>query len=67
MRTFDHLLRAWAAASVLYAAIGGRYPDCDNGPLRTNDVCNTELDPSKRAAGLVEAMNMTEKLLNLVE
>ncbi|AEO70559.1 glycoside hydrolase family 3 protein [Thermothielavioides terrestris NRRL 8126] len=38
-----------------------------NGPLANNTVCDTTASPPKRAAALVEAMNITEKLANLVE
>lgn len=44
-----------------------RYPDCVNGPLARNDVCNMGLDPSARAKALVSAMTVEEKLANMVE
>lgn len=44
-----------------------RFPDCVNGPLATNTVCNMNASPSERAAALVKAMNISEKLVNLVE
>lgn len=42
------------------------YPDCVNGLLAKNHVCNTALLASQRAAALVEAMTREEKLQNLV-
>jgi beta-D-xylosidase 4 len=42
------------------------YPDCVNGPLATNKVCDRTLSPAQRAAALVAAMTNEEKLQNLV-
>ncbi|KAI6376688.1 hypothetical protein MCOR32_004988 [Pyricularia oryzae] len=42
------------------------YPDCVNGPLSTNNVCDRTLSPRERAAALVEALSIEEKLQNLV-
>jgi hypothetical protein len=44
-----------------------QFPDCVNGPLSNNTVCNDKASPAERAAALVKAMNITEKLVNLVE
>jgi beta-D-xylosidase 4 len=46
---------------------GVTYPDCANGPLRSNLVCNTSAAPEARAAALVGAMNNNEKLANLIK
>ena len=45
------------------------YPDCVNGPelLTSNLVCNTDASPRDRAAAIVAAMNITEKLANLLD
>jgi xylan 1,4-beta-xylosidase len=50
-------------ASTTYAAIG---PDCANGPLKSNKICDVKASPSERAAALVAAMQTQEKLDNLV-
>lgn len=42
------------------------YPDCRNGPLAKNGVCDSTLSPAARAAALVAAMTNEEKLQNLV-
>ena len=44
-------------------------PDCINGPalLTTNLVCNTSAPPAARAKAIVAAMNITEKIANMVE
>ena len=42
------------------------YPDCVNGQLASNGVCDTDLPRAERAAALVASMNVTEKLGNLV-
>lgn len=42
------------------------YPDCNNGLLAQNKVCDSTLSPAQRAAALVAAMTNDEKLQNLV-
>lgn len=39
-----------------------QYPDCPNGPLYNNSVCDTSLSTRERAQALVEAMTLAEKL-----
>jgi hypothetical protein len=58
---------ALAALLVSPASALWTIPNCTAGPLSTNGVCNQALDPSARAVALVNAMNITEKLANLVE
>jgi beta-D-xylosidase 4 len=53
--------------AAIHGVLAFQYPDCINGPLTNNTVCNVEASPSDRAAALVEVMNITEKLSNLVE
>lgn len=64
-------LRSWTCVllslSPLALGQGSRYPDCLNGPLKNNSVCRTSLPPAERAAALVAAMTIDEKLVNLVE
>lgn len=52
---------------VVPARSGVTYPDCANGPLRSNVVCDTSAAPEARAAALVAAMNNNEKLANLIK
>lgn len=59
------LLLAGAVTSPAAAALL-TFPDCVNGPLANNTVCNTKASPSTRAAALVKAMTIEEKLVNLV-
>jgi len=54
------------AISAIANAQNQRYPDCINGLLARNDVCNTALSPPERAAALVAAMTIDEKLQNIV-
>ena len=42
------------------------YPDCTDGPLAENKVCDRSLPPAERAAALVDALTNEEKLANLV-
>ncbi|ETS75423.1 hypothetical protein PFICI_12367 [Pestalotiopsis fici W106-1] len=41
-------------------------PNCSSLPLASNDVCNTSLPPSQRAAALTAAMTIDEKVGNLL-
>lgn len=62
-------LSRWVLASIFGAngVEGFQYPDCVNGPLANNTVCDAKASPPDRAAALVKVMNITEKLSNLVE
>lgn len=51
------------SASRTVGAIG---PDCANGPLKSNKICDVNASPPERAAALVAAMQQQEKLDNLV-
>ena len=42
------------------------FPNCVDGPLASNTVCDQNATPGERANALVEAMNTEEKLANLV-
>ncbi|KAJ0158456.1 putative exo-1,4-beta-xylosidase bxlB [Colletotrichum tanaceti] len=44
----------------------GSFPDCGRDPLCSNDVCDESLPPRERAAALVAALTVREKLDNLV-
>jgi len=57
---------ALGVAGVINAQNLNPSPDCVNGPLAKNQVCNASLSPSARAAALVAAMTSDEKLQNLV-
>ncbi|KAF2172247.1 glycoside hydrolase family 3 protein [Zasmidium cellare ATCC 36951] len=47
------------------AQLEGRgFPDCENGPLRNNSVCDTSADPLSRATALIAAFTLEEKLNN---
>lgn len=54
---------ALALAATAQAAIG---PDCKNGPLKGNKICDLSATPAERAAALVAAMQTSEKLDNLM-
>ena len=41
-------------------------PDCVNGPLKSNKVCDVTETPANRASALVQAMQPSEKLLNII-
>jgi xylan 1,4-beta-xylosidase len=65
-------LLTWATATLplaqsLQSGIYTHYPDCVNGPsiLATNLVCNANATPAARAAAIIAAFNITEKLANL--
>lgn len=42
------------------------YPDCVNGPLASSKICDLTASPSERAAALVEMMEPSEKLDNII-
>ncbi|GAW11810.1 hypothetical protein ANO14919_011620 [Xylariales sp. No.14919] len=58
---FPALFNAIIAANLVF-------PDCINGPdiLTSNLVCDCTASPAERAAALIKAWNITEKLANLV-
>ncbi|KAI0173592.1 glycoside hydrolase family 3 protein [Hypoxylon sp. FL1284] len=66
-----HSGRSLACLSLLSASVLGTmtFPDCVGGPeeLTTNLVCDTTATPAERAAALISAWNITEKLGNLVD
>ncbi|KAJ7484280.1 glycoside hydrolase family 3 protein [Mycena latifolia] len=57
-----------ALAVSLYAAspVLAAFPDCVNGPLNTNPVCDMTKDPITRATGLIARFNTTELIANTV-
>jgi hypothetical protein len=67
-RTMVNLAACLAVAILTNPTRGGLvYPDCVNGPLKSNLVCNTSATPAARAAALVAAMSNSDKLANLVK
>ena len=44
----------------------GAFPDCANGPLKDNLVCNTSADPVSRAKALVNELTLEEMANNTV-
>ncbi|KAL2141315.1 hypothetical protein VTI28DRAFT_2549 [Corynascus sepedonium] len=57
---------ALASAFATQGALGFDFPDCANGPLANNTVCDPKASPPDRAAALVKAMAISEKLENLI-
>lgn len=57
------MVRAKTAAQALLvtAATADLFPDCVNGPLKNNTVCNTSASIQQRAAALVAALTNEEK------
>jgi beta-D-xylosidase 4 len=47
-------------------AFAGVLPDCVNGLLKSNKVCDQKASPRDRAAALIEILKPSEKLLNIV-
>jgi beta-D-xylosidase 4 len=64
---FFSVLALCLGALVVPVRSGVKYPDCANGPLKSNRVCDTSASPKARAAALVAAMNNNEKLANLIK
>lgn len=42
------------------------YPNCIDGPLASNVICDQSASPASRASALIGLMNPEEKLQNLV-
>ncbi|KAI1080205.1 glycoside hydrolase family 3 protein [Whalleya microplaca] len=49
---------------VVGSASARDFPNCQSGPLASNQVCNTTLDPWSRAEALVAAFTQNEKISN---
>ncbi|KAH0151170.1 1,4-beta-D-xylosidase, partial [Aureobasidium melanogenum] len=56
------LLGAGASAQTFTGTAQGGFPDCVNGPLSNNTVCDKSADPVARAKALVAAFTVAEKL-----
>jgi beta-D-xylosidase 4 len=52
--------------ALFFASVAAIGPDCVNGPLAANKICDKNASPPERAAALVAAMEDTEKLDNLM-
>ncbi|KAL7775784.1 hypothetical protein CFE70_009628 [Pyrenophora teres f. teres 0-1] len=61
-----HLLGLMLLGASLAPSAYAIGPDCKNGPLKSNAICDVTASPAKRAAALVAAMQTQEKLENLV-
>jgi beta-D-xylosidase 4 len=59
-----HVALAFALAAG--SATGYSFPDCEGGPLASNAVCNTALDPITRATSLVELFTVPELINNTI-
>ena len=59
-------LPAAALLALFFATAAAIGPDCVNGPLAANKICDKNAAPPERAAALVAAMEETEKLDNLM-
>ncbi|KAL2072920.1 hypothetical protein VTL71DRAFT_10244 [Oculimacula yallundae] len=46
--------------------LAGVFPDCVNGPLKTNKVCDLTASPRVRASALIAALLPSEKLQNII-
>ena len=62
-----NILASIALAAFPCLSIAFSYPDCINGPLADNLVCNPQASEADRAAALVSAFNITEKLSLLIK
>ena len=54
------------AAGAINAQYFAPFPDCANGLLASNKVCDATLSPPARAAALVAALTVDEKLQNII-
>lgn len=51
-----------APAALAALAAADLFPDCVNGPLAKNAVCNTSLSVTDRVNGLIGALTVPEKI-----
>jgi hypothetical protein len=56
-----------ATLSAAYASPNYSFPDCVNGPLKSNTVCNAKAAYMDRAQALVAAMTLAELECNVVD
>jgi beta-D-xylosidase 4 len=66
MRYSPAIVLGAAGLAVAQNAAFQSYPDCKNGLLAKNKVCDTTLSPPERAAALVAALTNEEKLVNIM-
>ncbi|KAI1870696.1 uncharacterized protein JN550_004842 [Neoarthrinium moseri] len=60
-----HLYPRVSIISLLAIAASARdFPNCQSGPLASNQVCNTSLSAWQRASALVSALTLSEKIAN---
>lgn len=52
------------ACLALVANVYAIFPDCANGPLANNTVCDTTATPIERATALVSLFTLEEKINN---
>jgi beta-D-xylosidase 4 len=53
------------AVSYLANSVAADFPDCVNGPLKSNGVCDATLDAVSRAQALIAEFTSDEKIANL--
>ncbi|QSZ31219.1 hypothetical protein DSL72_000782 [Monilinia vaccinii-corymbosi] len=53
-----------SSAIAITSASAQKFPDCVNGPLANNTVCDTTADPYTRATALVSLFTLAEKINN---
>lgn len=59
------LATSFVAISILASSASAAFPDCVNGPLKNNSICDASLSPRERVNGLLEALNIEEKIANV--
>ena len=60
------LATSFAALSLLASsASAAPFPDCADGALKNNSICDASLTPRERVAGLLEALTVEEKIANV--
>ncbi|KAG2104344.1 glycoside hydrolase family 3 protein [Suillus discolor] len=64
MRLSKHVALVYALA--VGSVTGYVFPDCKGGPLASNAICNTALDPITRATSLVKLFTVPELINNTV-
>ncbi|TLD36740.1 beta-xylosidase [Venturia nashicola] len=55
---------AFTLLAIFLTPVLAAFPDCLNGPLRNETICNEASDPLTRATSLIELFTLAEKLNN---
>lgn len=59
--------KSLSVVAALLGSASASFPDCVNGPLANNTICNLKVDVTSRAKALVALMTLEEKIANTID